>query len=230
MIASLARVSQHNPAPAPARAGTCLLDILSAAGEWGPTHTPPTPSPPTLPGRNLIAPAAAAHQTVPLRSAQRVSFWKGGQGMGRLLLSVVVAVVCLGVGGCSEDQDEEGGGNPTGPGAVIAEPPPTPRALFTPVGAFSWPNCFAVSNPVCMFSATLKNVGNGCAMRLEGVVRFFDAFGFQVGDPYRLTFPSQQVIQSGETVTVVVPFVQLQVAMATREYQVAPVWVDTPCR
>jgi hypothetical protein len=146
--------------------------------------------------------------------------------MPRRLLLVLVAVLAV---ACNDDDPL----TPTAPDPIVVQPAPlpaTPRAFFQPVGPFSWNNCVAVLNPFCNFSASLRNTGTGCAIRLEGTIRFFDSFGFQLGSTYRFQFPAQQVIQPGEIVTIGVPFVQLQVAQPTTEYAVAPVWIDTPCR
>jgi hypothetical protein len=114
---------------------------------------------------------------------------------------------------------------PTPPPVVI---PPTPRALLQPVGVFLFTGCTVQGT--CAFNAVLVNNGPGCAIRVEGTTRIFDATGLQLGAPYKWTLPASQIVQPAERVPYVVNFVPFDQALRAQSYSTDPLWIDTSCR
>jgi hypothetical protein len=138
----------------------------------------------------------------------------------RLLLTCLLVSAA---GACGEDADSPSSPSPMPP------PAPTLRALLMPFGNFRWTDCIGSAQPSCTFAASLRNVGNGCAIRVEGTVRLFSAQGFQVGTTYRFVLPPQQIVAPGEQIPYFVPFIPVFAATAATDYVVSPVWIDTPC-
>jgi hypothetical protein len=137
---------------------------------------------------------------------------------------LLVLVLACGAVACGEEDPED-----APPLTAPSAPAPTPRARFQPIGLFQFTNCFTAP-PACTFLASLQNVGNGCALRIEGTVRFFDVTGLQLGAPSRFALPPQQIVRPEERVPFTVSFVPTATAIATFTYSVDPLWIDTPCQ
>jgi hypothetical protein len=130
------------------------------------------------------------------------------------------------VSACADDETgSKSSGGPTAP----TPPAPTLRANLTPFGNFRWQDCVSSGTPSCTFVAALSNTGPGCAIRVEGTVRLFEAHGLQVGTSYHFVLPPQQIVGPREQVPYFVSFVPVDIAQLATDYTVTPVWVDTPC-
>jgi hypothetical protein len=120
------------------------------------------------------------------------------------------------------------GKNPAAP-----TPPPIPAASLVLTGQGSFTNCTILGD--CLFSASIQNVGPGCAANTTVVVRFYDAAtgGAQVGADVQMGATGGL---SGRTIRPqeIVPLTALSVISPaintkTKAYQLFPTWTDVRC-
>ena len=109
--------------------------------------------------------------------------------MNRWRLAVLLVVALAAVPACADDDpkdDDDTNGSPLAP--TLLPLPVTPRAQLLANGLYTFDQC-QTATMSCRFNGLLQNVGSGCAIRVEGIVRLFDSFGFQVGSHLSLRAP-----------------------------------------
>jgi len=106
-----------------------------------------------------------------------------------------------------------------------------PAANIQITGQGSFTTCLSTGD--CLFSASIQNVGVGCASGTAVVARFLDANGAQVGSDVQMGATgglASRTIRPQEVVPITsVGFVNSSITSRTKTYRLLPTWNNVSC-